>query len=358
MIQSLMRKIITTIDLGSNKIAVAMAGVDKKGDVFIIGLESMISRGITGGDITDINRAVEDISSVTARLKRRSKKKIKNVFVTTKGTDIKMDTSRGMVALSRSPRIILKKDVKKCLDLAAMVKLPLERVVIDKIVKGFHIDGSATVVGDPVGLYGIKLESEAFIATANRSKVQNIAKCIDHAGFLMGGVYLSGIASADSVLDGEEKQKGVLLLDIGDSLTEVIVFKNGTLKGFSVIKKGASDITGEERCPDKIKLNALLKKIAAGIPEGGEGLSSAVVTGGGALLDGVIEEAEKAFGMPTRIGIVKKPGCSLNPRDAIIHTATIGLIEHIARDRKADREHKNPARRALHKIIDLYESYF
>ena len=353
-----MSKIITTIDLGSNKIAAATAAVDKNGKVSLIGAESLNSRGIEGGEILDIDKAVEDISSVMDKLKKPLKKKIKNVSIATRGTDIKMDLSRGMVPLSKTPREITKKDMNKCLDIASMQKLPLDRVVVEKVVKSFSIDGGPLGIKNPVGLYGIKLEAETFIATAKRSKIQNIAKCIDHAGLFINGIYLSSFASANSILGGNEKEKGVLLLDIGGSLTEEIIFKNGMLTHFRILKKGASAILDNTAHVNKNKLDALLEEAREGLPAEKEAFSSVVVTGGGALLDGVIERAEKLLEAPARIGIVRGAGRNLNSQDAIIHTSTLGLINRLAHERKSHRAFTNPIRKTLQKILDIYESYF
>lgn len=353
-----MKRVVSVIDLGSNKIAACMASIGKGGSVSLLALDNLDSRGITGGGITDIGKAVEDISTIMGKLERRERKKIRNVFVTTKGVDIEMHITRGMIPLSKSPREITKKDVKRCLEIAAMENLPLDRAVVEKIVRGFYIDDIAPGIINPIGLYGIKLEAETFVATANQSKIQNIAKCVDQAGFLLNGIYLSSVASANSVLEGKEKEKGVLLFDIGDSLSEGLVFKDNTLKNFRTVERGASSVLDDDMRVDKNKLNAFLKKALTVFPVHSNDFSSVVVTGGGALLEGVIEAAEKIFKIPARIGIVRNTDWNLNSRDAIIHTPTIGLIDHVAREHIASVTHKNPLSKALRKIHDIYESYF
>ena len=252
-----------------------------------------------------------------------------------------------MVALSSVPREVTKKDMARCLEMAAMMKLPLDRAIIEKFARAYYIDGATRNVRNPVGLYGMKLEAEAFVATANRSKIQNITKCIDHAGFLLKGIYLSAIASADSILEEREKEKGVLLVDIGDSMTEAIVFKNNMLWDFCAIEKGAETILDDN-----------MRGLLATFPAGSDDFSSVVITGGGALLDGVIEKAEKLFKIPTRIGIVRNAGRNLTPQDAIIHTPTIGLINHVAKGYKAYHAYKSPIHKLFHKIQHIYESYF
>lgn len=341
-----MGKTITVIDLGSSRIAAASADIANDGRVSVLAFGDTNSNGITSGCITDIGKTVKDISCVMDKIHGRKARRAKNVLVTTGGADTKMDISRGMIPLARAPRQITKKDVKRCLDIAAMINIPLDRVCVEKVVRRFYIDGGRAGIKDPVGLYGVKLEAETFIVTANHSKIQNITKCIDHAGFLLDGIYLSCMASANSVLDAEEKVRGVLLVDIGSSLTEALVFKNNILQNFTVLEKGTE------------KFGRLLSEISGTQEARSAGFSSVVVTGGGALPDGVIEETEKAFKVPARIGTARKAGYNLNSRDAIIHTATIGLIEGMAGEYKNSKADRDPVRKTIRKIIDIYESYF
>ncbi|MCQ9206481.1 MAG: hypothetical protein NG740_01165 [Omnitrophica bacterium] len=353
-----MQKPITVIDLGSNRIVAATAGIGKKGGVTLLAMENLHSRGINEGEITDISKAVEDISLITGKLKEKCGRKPKNVFVTTRSADIEVRPSRGMIPLSKTSREITRNDVRRSSELASMVRLSLDRAIVQKIVRNFRIDENAAEVKNPVGLYGMRLEVESFIVTANRSKIQNITKCIDHAGFLLGGVYLSSIASAESVLDSKEKEKGVLLLDIGEALTEGLIFKNDMLKNFCAIRKGARAVYDGNRHVDKPGLTALLLDTLAALPNGASAFSSVVLTGGGALLDGVIEEAEKVFKLPVKIGLAKNQNQSLNSQDAIIHAPTIGLITHIANDYKASQIHTSPFLRTLHNLQHIYETYF
>ncbi len=331
-----MSKIITVLDLGSRGLAAAMAEITPDGRVKLLALENADSNGINGGGVTSLNKTVRDISGLMRKIQSRSGKKPKNVMVTIGGADIKMIPARGMVPLSGIPRQITAKDVRKCLKIAAMLALPAGRICVERIVKRFYIDGAPTGIRDPVGLYGIKLEAEIFAATANHSKIQSIIKCVDHAGFLVEGVYLSCTASAGCILSAEEKSRGVLFADIGNSFAETLIFKGNILRNFEVVPDWPAGAFN----PEKLAFSSL------------------VLTGPGALPNGVIEEAGSRFNVPARIGIVRKAGFNLNSQDAIIHTATIGLITRRAREYKNVNADKNPVRKIITKIIDLYEAYF
>lgn len=353
-----MRKLITVIDLGSNKIAACAAAIDKAGGVLPLALENLYSRGIVKGSITDFNKVTEDISSVVDKLSARCGKKIKNVFVTTRGAEINLELSRGMIALAKVPKEITAREVKRCLGIASLLRLPLERAVLESVVKGFKIDGSGPSIVNPIGFYGVKLEVETFNVTINRSKIQNITKCIDHAGLLLGGIHLSSLAAAGSILDEKEKESGVLLLDIGDSLIEALVFKDNTLKSFNLIEKGVRDVKDKDSRVNKEMMESLLKGIVNSLLAEHETARSLVVTGGGALIDGMIENTEKIFALPARMGIVKNAGGNLNSQDAIVHTSTIGLASRIAGEYASRRAHTNLFREFTNKFLEIYESYF
>lgn len=331
-------KQITVIDLGSNKISAAAAVIDKNAAVKVLALENSESRGMTEGHIIDINKSVEDISAIVKRLEKRGKKRLRRVFITTRMRDVRLHRARGLAPLSKTSRTITRADVKKCLNTASMIRLPVDRIIVQTAVKGFYIDGSEHSVKNPVGLYGMKLEAEAFIISAKFSAIQNITKCVDHAGFLLEGIYHSSIASASGVLSDEELEKGTLLLDVGDDQIEALTFKNGALKDFSHIKKGA---------------NVPLTK-----PERRSDFSSVVLTGGGALADGAVEEAEKVFGAPARIGLAGGADRELSPQDAVMHTPTLGLIDCLAKEYAASHAAGDPLKNAIQKLSDIYETYF
>jgi len=351
-----MKETITVLDLGSSKIAGACAEMDRKGNTNILALENLDSQGITNGNITDMNKAVESVFSIMEKLNKT--RKTKNIFIATKGSDIEMRLSKGMVALSKVPREITKKDMAKCLEIASMIKIPLKRSIVEKVVKCFTIDETLPSVENPIGLYGMKLEGEVCIATVNQSKIENITKCIDHAGFILDGIYLSGVASSGGVLDDEEKEKGVLLLDIGDSLTEAIVFKSRILQDFFIINSGVTDILDDVNKVDKQDLTSFLEKINKLVKKRDNRFSSVVITGGGAILEGVIEEAEKVLNKKTKIGIVRSVDHKISSKNAVIHTATLGLIRNLAKEHGLIHVKKGPIQKAIHKLQHIYETYF
>ena len=352
-----MKKIITVIDLGSNMIAGAVGGIGPNGTFDVVFLESIKSRGVNEGDISDLPKAVEDISRVIKKLESQARRKLKNISVSIRGSDVKLEGARGMIPLSRVSREITRRDVKRCIDIAGMIKIPMGRAIVQRMVKDFVIDEGSRVT-NPVGLYGMKLEVESLIATANRSKVQTISKSIDLSGLLLDGFYLSSAASAASVLDREEKEKGVLLLDVGDSLTEGLTFRKGILEEHYKARRGARHFKDSVGHAHPGKLHDLFEAMDPLLQRKQGAFHSCVITGGGALVDGMIEETEKALGLPCRIGLVRNSRIKLNSQDAIIHASTIGLIGQLAQNFVSAQPQGGSLKKTLHRLLDLYEHYF
>ena len=351
-------KTFTVIDLGSTKISAVTAGIDRGGRENILATEISDSRGITGGNITDMNKATQSIKTLVEKLRKKSSIRIKHVFVTVKGTDIEIHRTRGMVFLSKTPREISRKDLNKCAELASIFKLPLEKEIIEVIPSAFYIDGSSIPLKDPLGLYGVKLGLKAFVATANRGNIGNITKCIDHSGLILEGVHLSGLASGASVLEEDQKDKGVLLLDVGDISSEAVFFRENMVKQFGVINMGVSDILSADGTINDSSVSKFFAKAKEILAFDKDKLGSIVITGGGALLEGVLESAEKTFNVHARMGLVKNEGHALNLQDSIVHTSTIGLVRHLSKKHKASILCRNPFYRFFTKFHNIYDSYF
>jgi len=353
-----MSKLVTVIDLGSNKITAASARIRRDGRFSVLALEHLNSRGVTRGQISDMEKAVLDISEITKRIEKVSKKRIKELYVTAKNPDIEMLLSKGTIALSKTPREITKKDTDECIKIASLTKIPLKQRVIHKVTRGFSIDDTSLIVANPIGLYGLKLEAEVYVATSPESLMDSITKCIDHAGFILKGIYLSSLTTAECVLEESEKEKGVLLLDIGESASEALVFKDKSLYSFQHLRLGGDTILESGMRPNKEKLRKLCNEVKAILGEAEKYVESAVVTGGGALIDGMLECAENTFKCPTRMGLARKAGRHLDTQEALIHTSTIGLIEFIAKEYAKSHHHGNPLNKLVRKVLYLYESYF
>ncbi|MBL7158271.1 MAG: hypothetical protein ISS91_02060 [Candidatus Omnitrophica bacterium] len=354
-----MTGLITILDLGCDRLAACLGSIHKKSSLSIFARESAPSRGIKDGAVIDAAMAIEEITALLSKLRRKNKRVTRGVHVTITGSGLSSQVSRSVIPLARIPREISKKDIKKCINIASLVRLPPDRAIVQKIVKGYSVDSGALNIVNPLGLYGIKLESEMLLLTASLSHVDTISKVIDHSGFFLEKFHLASLAKSYSLLDERDKDAGAILLDVGTGISEAAVYKNKSFLQLETIKKGTGFFINSDTTLNKEKLGTLLSELFKGLDlKEKKDVASLVITGKGALLDGMIEEAERVTKIPARLGAIKRAPVQLNSEDSIVHAATIGLLYRIAEEYRFFDMTKNPIQKTLHKLIDIYESYF
>jgi cell division protein FtsA len=167
---------------------------------------------------------------------------VKSAFVSISGTHISSQNSKGVVAVASPTQEITPDDVKRVLEAARAVSLPSAREIVHVIPRDFAVD-SQTGIKDPVGMTGIRLESEAHIITGLSTSLKNLAKIIQDLGIQLDGFVFAGLASAEVVLTETEKELGVVLVDIGAGSTSVCAYVEGSLSYSAVLPIGARHIT-------------------------------------------------------------------------------------------------------------------
>lgn len=350
------KQFIVVLDISSDILS-ALAAELKRENFSIVALDSIESKGISNGNVEEINNAVKDIDVIIKRLGKKCKKRIKYISIIVKDPDIKMVVSRATVLLSRVPREIKKRDVDRCIQEASVANIPEDRAVVQRIVKEFHIDANPLPVKQPIGLYGIKLEAETYLATISRSRLDTITKCIDRAGYLIDTFCLSAVASSYSLLNETEKEEGAAIVDISDRFTELAVYRNGKLYNLTAFLSGYKDFTSRSYTLDRKHFHNFLDRLMDNAGKINKDISQIVLKGKGAMIDGVVEELEKYFSISTRIGIAREFSSYLTPEESLMHASTVGFCMQILSE-KSDMIYRSPVTRYLQKIIDIYESYF
>ena len=237
-------KFITSIDIGSTKISSAVAAVtDNK--VSIIGVSGSVpSKGISRGNVVDIDAAVESISSSLERAERMAGVSISSALVTINGTHIETQNSHGVVAVSHQGSEISTDDVIRVTEAAQAVSIPSSREIIHVIPRDFMVD-SQTGIKDPIGMSGVRLEVETNIIHGSSTAMKNLVKCVSQVGIQVDELVYTGIASAESVLTDTEKELGTVLVDIGGGTTSIVAFLEGSPIYSRVLPIGARYITND-----------------------------------------------------------------------------------------------------------------
>jgi cell division protein FtsA len=234
---------IISLDIGTSKVRIIIGEIN--GDsINIIGVGVSESRGIKKGAIVDIDETVQSIREAVDQAERMVDISIRHVIVGISGNHIQLQPSQGVVAVSSENREISDEDIERVMKAAQVIAIPPEREIIDVVPVQYIVDGLGEI-SDPRGMIGVRLEMEGTIITGSKTVIHNLVRCIERAGLSIAGMFLMPLASSGIALTKDEKNLGVVLVDIGAGSTTVSVFEMGTLCAFSVLPIGGDYITND-----------------------------------------------------------------------------------------------------------------
>jgi len=370
-------QIKASLDMGTTKIS-AMIGELRNGVVRVIGSGTTPSEGLKQGVVVDIEKAAESIDLAVREAERMAGLSIKAFNVGVAGEHIRSMNSRGVVAIPDLESEISREDVLRALQAAKSFSIPFDREIIHTIPQEFIVD-SQRGIRQPVGMYGARLEARVHVVTAARSSLDNIAKAMMNVGIEPTALVLEPYASSLAVLADEEKELGVMLIDIGGGTTDVMIFSESGVVASGVIGLGGNNITsdvayGLRTAPvnaEEIKRNygcavssmisvdekievpgmagrenkTVSRQLLAGIiePRVTELLSliddqitksdvkkllgaGVVLTGGSSMLEGIRELAEQVFNLPVRIGFPRSVEGLVEVVSHPMHATGVGLM--------------------------------
>ncbi len=239
-----MERTIVGIDAGSSKVCTLVGEVDDEGDLCVIGVGLVPSRGIRRGVVVNVADATAAIAASVERAERTSGYKIERTYLGLSGTHISSLNSRGVVGISRREHGITIEDVDRALDAAHAIAVPHNQEVVHVIPRGYVVDGQGGV-RDPVGMHGFRLEVEAHIVTGSSAAIQNLVKCVEVNGVEVDELVLASTAAGDVVLTDTEREMGIVLADIGAGTTDIAIFIEGTVWHTVTLGMGGEYITGD-----------------------------------------------------------------------------------------------------------------
>ncbi|MDD3089385.1 MAG: hypothetical protein PHT95_05520, partial [Candidatus Omnitrophica bacterium] len=268
------------IDPGSYEISAVAAEWGPNGEYCIHGTARGDSRNIRKGIVTDARVATESVAEVLSRLAERSGCRIREVYSGVSSPSIKLIPSHGMVLLSKYGREVTEKDVRDSVRIASALRLPLDTETIHRVVKGFSIDGEFGIK-NPLDLDGVKLGADVNVVTINSSALRNLAKCISEAGYIPGGFILSAHALSRRMLRPEDRQCGVVLLDVCDRITTALYYKEDILSGCKAVPNGLDEVMLPDGTIDEARLLSIAGCVRT-VPDWDKA-TRMIVTGDGAM---------------------------------------------------------------------------
>ena len=233
---------LTSIDVGTTKVCTTIAEVNDGGDVRVLGVGVIPSKGLHKGLVVNINEAKESIRESVRKAEQASGYKVESAYVGVTGRHVTSLNNRGVVAITRNDRLVRPDDLKRVLQCARAVQLPNERRLLHVIPRGYAVDGQVGVK-NPVGMHGFRLDVETHIITAATTSVQNLVKCIRGIGIDIDDLVLEPLASGEAVLTEDEKQTGIILADIGGGTTDIAIFREGSIWHTSILPVAGYQLT-------------------------------------------------------------------------------------------------------------------
>lgn len=270
--------IITAIDLGTDTCVTLIAAHDLDSrKLRVLGVSAIPSKGMRKSQIIDLEQVYETMSESLDAAERMAGLDVKSAYVAVSGAHIKSLNSKGVVAVSSPDQEINGEDVNRVIEAARAISLSSDREIMHVIPKDFKVD-SQEGIKDPVGMTGVRLESEAHIITGMSTALRNLEKCVVDLGLTVDGFVFSGLAASSVVISETEKELGVAVVDIGAGTTSVSVYVEGSLEFSASLPIGARHITQDIALgsrvsidtAEKIKLSLSKEKIQSLKPHAGE----------------------------------------------------------------------------------------
>ena len=367
--------LIVGLDIGTTKICAIVGNATEDG-IDIVGIGSSPSRGLRKGVVINIDSTVASIRKAVEEAELMAGCEIKSVYAGIAGGHIKGFNSQGVIAIKN--REVCSDDVKRVIDAAKAIAIPMDREVIHILPQEFIIDDQDGI-REPLGMSGVRLEAKVHIVTGAVASAQNIIKSCNRAGLDVADIVLEQLASSEAVLSADEKELGVALVDVGGGTTDIAIFVDGAIKHTSVLSLGGNHLTNDIavglRTPmaeaEKIKQKygccmaslvgkdetievpsvggrkprILSRQLLSEILEprveeiftlvnreivksGLEDLiaSGVVITGGSTILEGMPELAEQVFNLPVRRGLPQRIGGLVDVVNSPAYATGVGLV--------------------------------
>ena len=343
---------IAGLDIGSSKVTTVLGRKTPEG-VEILGIGECPTEGMRKGAVVNVDATVKSIRQSVAEAEQMTGLSVETAFVGISGPLIKSFNSHAAVSV-KNEREVTNADFARVLEIAQTVELPNDREILHVLTQEFVVDDMAGIK-DPRGMTGIRLDARVHVVTNDIPGAHNLRRCVEKAGLGVEALVLSPLASAEAVLTSEEQEVGVALMDFGSGTVEMVIFHDGALRHTFVLPLGGSNITSDIAVGLKLpNADAELLKLSSGcamiqkvrrddlveLPGVGgrqprplrrqhlseiiepraeeiftlmrrevlrsgyeDSLGAGIVlTGGGALLDGLTDLGERVFKLPVRRG--------------------------------------------------------
>lgn len=239
-----MSDIIVGIDIGTSKVSTVIGEINSDGEVRILGKGIDSCSGVKKGIIVDTDATSASIQNSVKKAEAQSEMKVVSAYVNISGLHVDIINHKSQVNIINEDKEISKEDVRKLLYSAGTIPIAVDCEIIDVVPRQFIVDGYDGIA-DPVGMKGTRLEGEFDVVVGKIISVQNIVRSMEKAGIKVDGLISEGFAAGECILSADEKDMGVILIDIGGGTTELSVFKGEKLVMNKCLPVGGDHITND-----------------------------------------------------------------------------------------------------------------
>ncbi len=367
--------LIVGLDIGTTKIC-AVVGEATPDGVDIVGIGSCPSTGLRKGVVVSIDNTVNSIQKALQEAELMAGCEIRSVYAGIAGSHIQGINMPGVTKIKDG--IVNDKDVERAIENAKAVHIPVDREVIHTLPQEYIIDDQRSIF-DPLGMAGVRLEVKVHIVTGAVASAQNIVRCCQTSGLDVADIVLESLASSKAVLTDEERELGVILVDLGGGTSDIAVFTENAIRHTGVLAVGGQNLTSDiayglrtplasaeeikvkyscamvdlvhndefievpgvgGRSPRMLsrrmlaeicqpRMEEILALVDQDLTRSGykhQAVAGVVLTGGTALIDGCQELGEQIFGMPTRIGFPRNVGGLKDVVNSPKYATAVGLL--------------------------------
>ncbi len=245
---------VTGLDIGTSSIKVAVA--ERRGEKSVlVHVQKIPCFGMRKGVIVEMSETSQAVARALAGVKKIAKSALANVYISIGTPQAKMQSSRGIVAVSRADAEIYQDDMDRAVRASQAVNLPQNRTIIHTLTREFIVDGVGDIA-DPLGLSGSRLEVQSLIIDAFSPHIKNLIRCVELAGGGVSGLVFGPLVAARAALSKRQRDLGTALVELGYGTTGLSVYEEGKLVGVAKFPVGAANISNDLAVGLKISVDA------------------------------------------------------------------------------------------------------
>lgn len=371
------KSLIVGLDIGTSKVTALVGEYAPDEPIEVIGIGTHDSRGMRRGVVVDIDSTVQSIQRAVEEAELMAGCEVRSVYASISGSHVQCLNSNGVVPVRDGE--VTQGDLDRVLEAAKAVAIPADQRILHALAREYVLDNSQEDIKNPVGMTGVRLEVHAHLITCAQSAAQNITKCVQRCGLQVDELIVSSLASSTAVLTNDERELGVVLVDMGAGTTDLAVFVQGSICHTANLPVAGDKVTEDiahilrtptphaedikvkyacalaqlaraeesiqvesvgDRPPRRMPRHALAQAVQARYEEIFELVqaelrrsgfeqrvrSGMVLTGGAAKMEGVVELAEEMLQMPVRIGIPQHVNGLREIVGNPVHATGVGLL--------------------------------